>query len=178
MPGMTVIRPSDDRETVFAWYQALKNDGPTSLILTRQNLKQIDTSGEGLLKGAYVLLEEKTDLELILIATGSEVGIAYEAAEELQEKGIGVRVVSIPSWELFETQSDSYKEKILPSNVKNRISVEASSSFGWQKFTGLDGINISIDTFGISAPYAKAFEEFGFSKENIINQSLKLLDKK
>lgn len=177
IPNLKVFRPADDRETVYGWYLALSSKNPTALILTRQNLQQIAESSIESLKGAYIVLKEQNKLELILIAVGSELGITYNAAKSLQDKGIGVRVISMPSWELFEEQSDDYKESILPSNVTKRISVEAGSSVGWHKYVGLNGVTISIDRFGISAPAEKAFEEFGFTTENIIEQSIKLLGK-
>ncbi|MEN8905167.1 MAG: transketolase [Clostridiales bacterium] len=175
IPDLTVFRPADDRETIFAWETALNNSEPTALILTRQNLAQIDGTGKDSLKGAYIILKEQVDLELIIIATGSELEIAYEASKTLQEKNIGVRLISMPSWELFENQSDDYKESILPKKITKRLSVEAASSFGWHKYVGLDGYTISIDKFGISSPAKTAFETFGFTTKNVLEKALKIL---
>src|SRR5690606_28554614 len=137
-----------------------RKDTPTGLVLTRQGLPRLEGAGKAALKGGYIIKKEKDKLDLILIGTGSEVQLAIEAAEILEEKNIGVRVVSMPSMELFEEQSDEYKEEVLPKSVRNRVAVEAATSFGWHKYVGLDGKIISIDSFGASAPAKQLFEKF------------------
>jgi len=180
IPNFTVFRPADYRETAAGWYAAISNkNGPTALALTRQKIPQIPGTGDMALKGGYILLDSKKDLpEIILIASGSEVHIAYEAGKILKDKNIDARVVSMPSMELFEKQSDEYREKVLPLKVRKRLAVEAGTSFGWHKITGLDGDIISIDTFGKSAPGKILFQEFGFTVENVVDRALKIMGEK
>ncbi len=164
IPNLIVFRPADGRETCVAWNLAMKSKNtPVALILTRQNLPQLENSSKEAARGAYIIKREETELEKIIIATGSEVHLALEATKDMKN----VRVVSMPSMELFEAQTAKYREKILPKNIKKRLSVEASSSFGWQKFTGLEGKNISIDSFGISGPAKEVYQYFGITVENI-----------
>ena len=179
IPNFTVIRPADSRETAAAYLSALtRTDSPTALVLTRQNLPLLDGSGPDALKGAYILSEsEKETPDIILMATGSEVQLIVEAQKQLREQGIDARVVSMPSWEIFEEQSDEYKEKVLPKSVRARLAVEALSSFGWHKYTGLDGNVISKDDFGASGPANTLFKEFGFTVENVVDKALKVLGK-
>lgn len=179
IPNFTVIRPADSRETAAAYISALtRTDSPTALVLTRQNLPLLDGSGPDALKGAYILSEsEKETPDIILMATGSEVQLIVEAQKQLREQGIDARVVSMPSWEIFEEQSDEYKEKVLPKSVRARLAVEALSSFGWHKYTGLDGNVISKDDFGASGPANTLFKEFGFTVENVVDKALKVLGK-
>ncbi len=179
IPNFTVIRPADSRETAAAYLSALtRTDSPTALVLTRQNLPLLDGSGPDALKGAYTLSEsEKETPDIILMATGSEVQLIVEAQKQLREQGIDARVVSMPSWEIFEEQSDEYKEKVLPKSVRARLAVEALSSFGWHKYTGLDGNVISKDDFGASGPANTLFKEFGFTVENVVDKALKVLGK-
>lgn len=179
IPNMTVYRPADSKETAAAWYHAITHEeGPTALVLTRQNLPLYDETGKEALKGAYILKDsEKTTPDVILMATGSEVELIYEASKVLKEKGIDARVVSMPSLEVFEAQGEEYKEKILPMNIRKRVAVEAASSFGWHKYVGLDGEIISIDTFGASAPAEILFREFGFTVENVVEKVEKLMSK-
>ncbi|MGV8979756.1 transketolase [Clostridium sp.] len=179
IPNMTVIRPADSRETAVAYDYALtKAEGPTCIVLTRQDLPIYKETSREAIKGAYILKKSSKIIpDIILMATGSEVELIYKASEILEAKGIAVRVVSIPSMELFDRQSEEYKTSIFPKNVINRISVEAASSFGWHKYVGLSGEVISIDHFGASAPAKKLFEEYGFTTENIVEKSLKLLSK-
>lgn len=176
IPNMTVFRPADSKETAAGWYLAVtKKDGPVSLILTRQRLPLYKESSNEALKGAYILKNsEKETPDVILMASGSEVELIYKAAEELKSKGIDARVVSVPSFELFDAQSKEYKEKILPNKVRARIAVEAASSFGWHKYVGLDGDVITIDHFGASGNADTLFKEFGFTVENVIDKVLKL----
>ncbi len=175
-PNFVMFRPADARETAAGWYTALtRMSGPTGLALTRQKLPLLEGSGKEALKGAYVIKKEKSNLDMILIATGSEVQLVYEAADILEEKGIGTRVVSMPSWELFEEQSDDYREEVLPSNIDKRLAVEAGSSFGWYKYVGREGKIISIDRFGASAPGSQLFERFGFTLENVVKNALDMI---
>ncbi|NMB08089.1 MAG: transketolase [Tissierellia bacterium] len=176
MPNMTTFRPADAKETAIGWYYALnRENGPTSLVLTRQGVPILDETGRDALKGAYVLKDTGENIDIILMATGSEVQLIYKAADILKEKGINSRVVSMPSWELFEAQSEEYKEKVLPKNIRKRLAVEAASSLGWHKYVGLDGETISIDGFGASAPGNQLFEKFGFTVENVVEKALELI---
>jgi len=178
-PNLHVFRPADGRETVAAWLAALKRkDGPTAIILTRQTLPQLEGTGVEAAKGAYVLAAEKGEVpDLILIATGSEVQLALQAQKVLAEKDIDARVVSMPSWELFKAQPAAYRQKVLPENVRKRIAIEAGHSMGWQQFTGDEGLIISIDHFGVSAPGEILMQEFGFTVENIVQKALALLQR-
>ena len=178
IPGFIVFRPCDAKETAAGWYTAMsRKDAPTALVLTRQNLPQLEMTGKDALKGAYVILDPGKKPEIILMASGSEVHLVYEAGKQLLERGIAVRVVSMPSWELFEEQDAEYKESVLPSDVDKRLAVEAGSSFGWHKYTGLQGDMISIDRFGESAPAGLLFKRYGFTVENVTDRALKLLGK-
>ncbi|MDM8529956.1 transketolase [Anaerolineales bacterium HSG25] len=183
IPNLTVIRPADANETAQAWKVALeKRNGPTVLILTRQALPTYDRtnmgSADGVAKGAYVLLDsDKVYLDVILIATGSELNLAIGAYAKLTEQGIATRVVSMPSWELFEKQSDSYRNKVLPPNVKARIGIEAACSMGWRQWLGDQGSMIGLDRFGASAPVSKLYEQFGFTTDNIVLRALSVIDK-
>ncbi|QBD84889.1 transketolase [Clostridium tetani] len=179
IPNMTVFRPADAKETAAAWYYAItKEDGPVSLVLSRQNLPLYNETGKDALKGAYILKDtEDKKPDIILMATGSEVELIYEGAKILEEKGIKVRVVSMPSLEVFEKQSKEYKEEVLPSNVTKRLAVEAASSFGWHKYLGFDGDILSIDHFGASAPGDVLFKEFGFTIENLVKKAEEVLNK-
>ncbi len=178
IPGMTVIRPADAKETAAAYTVAMNNNGPTAIVLTRQNLPQYENSGKGALKGAYVLADsEKATPDVILIASGSEVEQAMGAKELLKKDNIDARVVSMASMEIFEKQSDEYKESVLPKNVRARVAVEAGSSMCWFKYVGLDGACVCIDHFGASAPAKVLFEKFGFTAENVADTAKKVLGK-
>lgn len=179
IPNFVDFRPADANETAAGWYTAITStSSPTCLVLSRQNLPVLDIDGRSALKGGYILLDSENSVpQIILIATGSEVHITLEAGKALQAEGIDARVVSMPSWALFENQPEEYKESVLPSAVENRIAVEAASSFGWHKYTGLKGKIISVDSFGASAPAGELFKHFGFTVENIVNKSRELLDK-
>ena len=181
IPNTTVIRPCDSLETAFAWKYALENEsGPTCLILSRQNCEfQKRTSEQIALinKGAYILKDSK-ELDIIFIATGSEVGIAISAANDLEKKGIGVRVISMLSNEIFDNQDESYKEAILPPNVDKRISIEAGSTSSWYKYVGINGKTIGINSFGESAPGGELLKYFGFTAQNIIDHAEIMLQKK
>ena len=182
IPKAIVIRPADANETAYAWLAAIeRKDGPVALILTRQGLPILDQekypSAKNLLKGAYVLRDSQGALELILIATGSEVGVTLKAADKLEAEGIKVRVVSFPSWELFEEQSDEYKESVLPSSVKARLAVEAGVRHGWDRYVGKHGDVISIEKFGSSAPVEVVMEKYGYTAENIAERAKEVLGK-
>lgn len=177
IPNFHVFRPADSKETAAAWYSAItREDGPTALVLTRQDLPLYEESSKEALKGAYILKDsEKENPDIILMATGSEVEFVYEAANILKEKGVDARVISMPSWEVFEKQSQQYKELVLPKSVRKRLAVEAASSFGWHKYVGFDGDIVSIDHFGESAPAELLFKKFGFTVDNVVEKALALL---
>jgi transketolase len=182
IPGVTVIRPADANEAAEAWRVAITHQGgPVALALTRQNLPTVDRteypSASNLAQGAYVLVDSPKTPDLILMASGSEVSLAFDAATLLRQDGIAVRVVSVPSWELFDAQSAEYKEAVLPKEVRARIAIEAGISMGWEKYTGLDGDIIALDHFGASAPAKILFQEFGFSVENVVERAKALLKK-
>jgi transketolase len=173
VPNLMVIRPADANETAQAWRVALEHSGgPVAIVLTRQGIPIIDqekyAKATGLEKGAYILSEPGTKPGLILIGTGSEVNLLLKAQEKLKEKSIHARVVSMPSWELFEKQDAAYKEMVLPTNIRKRLSVEAGSTLGWLKYTTEDGRSLGLDRFGESAPAEDIFKEFGFTVENIV----------
>ena len=174
IPNMTVIRPMDANETAEAWKSALKNKkGPTCLVLTRQNLPVYDRAGLGWAKseeaqkGGYVLCEDK-DFEAIIIATGSEVELAVEAKTKLNEQGVKVRIVSMPSTNIFDEQPQEYKNSVLPKNILKRVAVEAGVTLGWYKYVGLEGRVIGLDRFGASAPYKTLYKEFGITTDAIV----------
>ncbi|MBM4764612.1 transketolase [Bacillus sp. B15-48] len=180
IPGLTVIRPSDANETASAWAYALQNtEGPVALILSRQNLpvfNQTKANIEDLSKGAYVLTETDENPDVILIATGSEVNLAVDAKAELEKDKISVRIVAMPSWELFNGQEESYKQAILPSNVKKRVSIEMGISLGWERYVGPEGKIMAVETFGASGTGAEVMELFGFTKNNVVKTVKNLLN--
>lgn len=175
IPNMNVIRPADGNETRVAWEVALESENtPTSLVLTRQNLTTMDlpkeTVEEGVRKGAYVVFESDKEPEFLLLATGSEVNLAIEAAKDLEAQGKGVRVVSMPNWNAFDQQTAEYKESVMPSSITKRVAIEMASPLGWHKYVGTEGKVIGIDGFGASAPGDLVVEKYGFTKENVLNQ--------
>lgn len=175
IPNFVDFRPCDMTETVMAWYAALTDKtSPYGLVLTRQNLPFLNETGEGALKGGYILLDSDK-LDVILMASGSEVALAYEAHAILKEKGIGARVISMPSIALFERQSEEYKNSVMPKECRNRIAIEAGSGMSWYKYVGLDGKVISMDNFGESAPFNILFEKYGFSVQNIVDNVVNML---
>jgi len=185
MPNMTVVRPADANETAYAWQIALENtEGPTLMALTRQNLPVFDREAEGMgsadgtLRGGYVFFEQAPNgLDVVLIGTGSEVEIAYNAAKQLAEEGNGVRVVSLASWEVFAKQGDEYIAQVLPPDVP-RVAIEAAASFGWSRWVGNDpakGTVLALDHFGASAPYQRLYEEFGLTPEHMVQAAKRLL---
>ena len=177
MPNINVFRPADAIETAAAWYSAITSKNtPTVLALSRQNLPQIEGSSKEALKGGYIIAESiKAKPDAIIIASGSEVSLAVEAKKELMEKGFDIRVVSMPCMDIFEQQSDEYKEKILPQTVEKRLVVEAGSSICWGKYLGFKGKSVTIDTFGASAPANVLFKKYGFTVENVVNKALSML---
>ena len=182
MPGLVVIRPSDANETVVAWQVALeRRSGPTALVLTRQNLPVLDRTvlgpAEGLRRGGYVLAEAPGGVpRVILIATGSEVHVALEAARLLNEREVPARVVALPSWELFEDQEAAYRDEVLPPAVEARVAVEAACSFGWERYVGRGGAVVGIDRFGASAPGAVLYREFGITAERVVEVASRLVE--
>jgi transketolase len=174
MPGLITIRPCDANEVREAWKLVLQlHHEPAVLVLTRQAVPTIDRSryaaASGLARGAYVLADAAgADPEVILIGTGSEVSLCLEAYEQLTREGVRARVVSMPSWELFDDQDSEYRNSVLPPHVKARVSVEQASDFGWTKYTGTEGCHIGIETFGASAPLKQLQKKFGFTADNIL----------
>lgn len=177
MPGYTVIRPCDTHETAAAWYLALTRKQPTGIVLSRQSLPLLPETGKGALKGAYILQDCEGTPDIILMATGSEVELIYKANVFLTEQGYKVRTVSMPSFEVFEEQSEEYKESVLPNAVRKRVAVEAASDFGWYRYVGLDGKVVSMHGYGASAPAKELFKKFGFTVENVVNTALEVLKK-
>jgi len=176
MPNINVFRPADANETIVGWQQALKKeDGPTCLVLTRQNLPVLASATvENAAKGGYVLAED-AGFESIIIATGSEVEIALEAKKVLNDQGKKVRVVSMPCTELFDAQSVEYRESVLPSPLEARVAIEAGATLGWYKYVGLKGKVLGIDRFGASAPYKELYQQLGITVENLVHEVLAVM---
>ncbi len=180
-PNVNVLRPADANETAYAWKAAIeKNDGPSLLVLTRQNLPTLDrtvyAAASGVEKGAYVLKKESGSTpDVILMASGSEVQLTLEAAEKLEAEGTSVRVVSMPCWELFEEQTQQYRDEVLPPSVTARVSVEAAATLGWHKWVGSAGIAMGIDRYGESAPYKEVYEHLGLTVEKIVGNARKVI---
>ena len=182
IPNLTVLRPADGDETIEAWRTAMNTrNGPVALILTRQALPQLPSVGATVPaqgnfdRGAYVVRDSDSTPDLIIIGTGSEVQHALLGALMLEQDGIAVRVVSMPSWELFESQPDDYRESVLPSAVRTRLAIEAGGKIGWERYTGLDGAIIGMDGYGASAPGGTNMREFGFTAENVAETGRRLL---
>lgn len=177
MPNFITFRPADTKETIAGWKFILTHKTtPVAFVLTRQNLPQLKNTGDGALKGAYIVEKETKDKpDLIMIATGSELNLAVEARKELLKEGIDSRVVSMPSMELFEMQTEEYKESVLPKDNKKRLIIEALSKFGWGRYMGFEGKSITVDTFGASAPAKELFEKFGFTTQNVVKTARELL---
>lgn len=171
LPNFTVYRPADATETAAAWYHAMNStDTPTALVLSRQNLPQLAGSGRDALKGGYIVAEAGKEIpDAIVMATGSEVQLGVEAKELLAKEGIDIRVVSMPSMDVFEQQSEDYKERILPKSVRARVAVEALSDFGWGRYIGLDGAMVSMKGFGASGPGGQLFEHFGITTQAVVD---------
>ncbi len=180
IPGLVVIRPGDANEAAHAWRAALAdNKRPTALILTRQNLPTLDRSklaaAENVAKGGYILSEASGDAKVILIASGSEVSLALAAQEKLAADGVSARVVSMPSFELFEDQPQSYRDEVLPPAVTARVGIEAGIRQGWDRYLGTSGTFVGMTGFGLSAPFAKLYEEFGFTVENVVSEAKRVV---
>ncbi|HEY8419452.1 MAG TPA: transketolase [Clostridia bacterium] len=175
IPNLKVYRPADGLETTAAYVSALKDKSPTAIVLTRQNLPQVSKDREGALKGGYILSDCEGKPDVILMASGSEVEVALKAQELLKQEGIKARVVSMPCMEVFDSQSQEYKDSVLPPNVRARVAVEAGSSYSWYKYTGLDGKVVCIDTFGASGPANLLFELYGFTPQNVASAAKQAL---
>ena len=180
IPQLCVIRPADANETAYAWRAAMQQQGPTILVLTRQGLPTVDrtqlASADGLLKGAYILSPEQGDSpQLVLMASGSEVPLILEAQSQLAADGIDARVVSMPSWDLFRQQSNTYQQSILPPSITARLAVEAGSPMGWHEWVGSAGDILGITTFGASAPASDLFQQYGFTVDNVVTRAKNLL---
>ncbi|GAB4534526.1 MAG: transketolase [Anaerolineae bacterium] len=182
IPNLVVLRPADANETVEAWRVALEHhEGPVALLLTRQKLPILDRSmlapAEGLRRGAYVLADSQETPDVILIASGSEVEVALDARQRLAGQGVNARVVSMPSWELFEQQPPEYRNQVLPSEVRARLAIEAATPLGWERYVGLEGDVVGLNRFGASAPYKVILEQLGFTGENVALRALAVLDR-
>jgi len=179
IPGLTVIRPSDANETASAWAYALKQtDGPVAMVLSRQNLpvfQETQANLDNLSQGAYVLTQTNDQPEVILISTGSEVSLAINAKAELEKENVSVRVVAMPSWELFDRQPKEYKELVFPASITKRVALEMGISLGWERYVGSEGKVLSIETFGASGTGAAVMELFGFTTENVVRTAKSLL---
>ncbi|MEE9420215.1 MAG: transketolase C-terminal domain-containing protein, partial [Desulfatiglandaceae bacterium] len=182
IPNLVVIRPCDANETAEAWKVAMESaDGPVALALTRQGVPVLDRNtfapATRLSQGAYVLMDAQDGrADVILIGTGSEVHIAIDAAKRLEEKGVGVRVVSMPSWELFEKQSEEYRLEVLPPEIEARLAIEAGVPQGWHSYVGSMGEVIGLDHFGASAPAKVLYEKFGITPDRVVERALALMD--
>lgn len=177
IPNLHVIRPADANEVKMSWYAALNYEGPTALLLSRQNLPDVPGTkvpfAQGVGRGAYIILkEERTPIDYTLVATGSEVSLAMDVAHELQKLGKVVRVVSMPCWELFDKQHKEYRYQVLGGDIGKKVSIEAGVELGWHKYIGEAGIAISMETFGASAPQKALAKEFGFTVEAILDRIL------
>ncbi|WP_101773863.1 transketolase [Peptostreptococcus faecalis] len=180
IPNLNVFRPADYTETAVAWASAMKSEAkPTAIVLTRQNLPQIEGSSKDAFKGAYVISEakDKDNIDLIILASGSEVELAVAAQKEIETTGKSVRVVSVPCMEIFESQDSQYKESVLPSGVRARLAVEAANPMPWYKYVGIDGDVVGMTTFGASAPAKVLFEHFGFTTENVVEKAMNLINR-
>ena len=179
IPGLTVIRPADATETAAAWRVAIKANGPVALILSRQSLPVLERSyypsATALAKGAYILLDSNAKTDAILIGSGSEVSICLEAQKVLAKQGVSARVVSMPSWELFERTSQKYKDAVLPPTVAARVAVEAGISMGWERYVGSRGAVVGIDRFGASAPGATVLDKYGMKAATIVAKTKEVL---
>jgi transketolase len=180
LPNLTVIRPADANETAEAWRLALaRRTGPTALVLSRQNLPILDREkfapAAGLRRGGYILAPEEGELRAVLIASGSEINPALAARELLQNEGVGTRVVSLPSWELFEDQGEDYRQRVIPPSCPVRVAVEAASPFGWERYVGEQGAVIGMSGFGASAPGGVLMQHFGYTPERIAGKVGELL---
>jgi transketolase len=182
MPGLDVIRPADANETAVAVEQAVaKTTGPTALVLTRQDVPVLDRTdlgpATGLTRGGYVLADSEGEPEVILIGTGSEVELALEAHQTLSGEGVRSRVVSLPSWEIFDRQDESYRDEVLPPSVRARVAVEQASPLGWERYVGIEGEVIAMHGFGASAPFSDLRVHFGFTPEAVVEAARRQLSR-
>jgi len=182
IPNMVVVRPADAIETIGAWKIAIqRRDGPTALALSRQNLpildRDDDVSTDDVNRGGYVLSKGGEEPDVVLIGTGSEVQFAMEARNILSEEGIMARVVSIPSWELFDQQPETYRNSVLPVDVSARVSIEAATTMGWERYVGEKGISIGVPHFGSSAPYMQLYEAFGITADRVAEEARRLVSR-
>lgn len=175
IPGLTVYRPAGRHETAAAWYQALQNEGPSALILSRQTIEADSTDGRAAMRGAYVV-HDCPDPDLLILASGSEVPLAIQAAQGLQKEGVGARVVSMLSMEVFERQDEAYQKSILPPTLRKRLALEAALPLPWYRYTGLDGAVMGIDRFGASAPGSVVMEKYGFTVEGVMQKAHQLME--
>jgi transketolase len=180
VPNLVALRPADATETVEAWKIALqRRHGPTALVLSRQNLPVLDREtlapASGVQRGGYILWEAATPPDVILISTGSEVHIALEAGKLLQASDVSARVVSLPSWELFDTQPEDYRNSVLPPDIKVRVSIEAGMPLGWERYVGSEGVTIGLERFGASAPGKVIYEQLGLTAKRMTDEALNLL---
>ena len=176
-PNTIVFRPADGKETAAGYLASLQAEGPMVLVLSRQNLPLYEATGREAMRGGYILEDSDGEPDVILLASGSEVNLISKAGKLLREKGYRPRIVSMPSWELFEAQGDDYKEQVLPSHVRARVAVEAASSFGWERYVGLDGATVTLDHFGASAPASVLFQQFGFTPEHVAETAVQVMKK-
>ena len=178
IPGLVVFRPCDSKEVAAGWYAAMTQKRPVALILSRQDCALNEKSGPDALKGGYIIADsEKATPDCILLASGSEVECCVNAKALLKEEGIDARVVSMPSFELFDEQSEEYRESVMPRAVRARVAMEAGVTMPWYKYVGMDGKVIGIDTFGASAPYKVLFPLYGITTEHVVEEAKKLLGK-
>jgi transketolase len=182
VPNLITIRPADATETVEAWKVAMeRRHGPTALILSRQNLPLLDrtalTPASGVQRGGYVLWDAQAQPDIILIGTGSEVHIALEVGRLLQDKGVSARVVSLASWKLFDAQPAEYRNEVLPPDIRARVSIEAGTPLGWERYVGLDGVAIGLSRFGASAPGEVLYEKLGLTTQRMLDEALRLLQR-
>ena len=180
IPGLVTLRPADANEVVEAWrYIAKARHEPVALILTRQKVPTLDRqkygSAEGLHKGAYILSDCAGKPDILLLATGSEVSLCLESAERLSKEGIKVRVISMPSWQIFEKQDEAYRNHVIPPDVIARLSVEQASTFGWERYVGLRGRSIGMKSFGASAPLEELLKKFGFTVDHVVAQAKEVI---
>jgi transketolase len=181
VPNLVTIRPADATETVEAWKVAMeRRHGPTALVLSRQSLPLLDrgtlTPATGLHRGGYILWQASESPEAIIIGTGSEVHIALEAGGMLKNDGIAARIVSLPSWELFDAQPPDYRSQVLPASVRVRLSIEAGTPLGWERYVGLDGMAVGLSRFGASAPGRVVYERLGLTAERLRNEVVRILE--
>jgi transketolase len=182
VPGLVTIRPADAHETVEAWKAAInRSNGPTALVFSRQKLPALERAtlapAVGVQRGGYVIWETDASPQAVVIATGSEVSIALEAGRLLRDRGVSVRVVSMPSWEMFDAQPEEYRQGVLPPEITVRVAIEAASPLGWERYVGLTGSVIAVSSFGVSAPAGTVYEKLGLNAAHVVDEVISLLSK-